>query len=178
MLFSQSILLVAALAAVNSAAPTANGAVENSKSPYSPAHAIFRSLIVHTGEMKREPGYYYYGKKVDAEDAAAEKRGYYYYGKKVDAEDAAAEKRGYYYYGKKAEAEASTEKREPGYYYYGKKVDVADVANEKRGYYYYGKKVNAEGAEEKRDPGYYYYGKATDAETEEKREADAEAPVE
>jgi hypothetical protein len=159
MLFSQSILLVAALAAVNSAAPTANGAVENGKSPYSPAHAISRSLIVHTGEMKREPGYYYYGKKVDAEDAAAERRGYYYYGKKADAE-------------------ASTEKRDPGYYYYGKKVDIADAANKKRGYYYYGKKVNTEGAEEKRDPGYYYYGKAADAETEEKRDADAKAPVE
>jgi hypothetical protein len=38
--------------------------------------------------------------------------------------------------------------------------------------------VDTEGAEEKLDPGYYYYGKAADAETEEKREADAEAPME
>jgi hypothetical protein len=43
-------------------------------------------LMAHTEEVKRDPAYYYYGKKADAEDAVPEKRAYYYYGKAADAE--------------------------------------------------------------------------------------------
>jgi hypothetical protein len=124
MLFSQSILIVAALAAINSAAPTAaNGAAQISNSP--PSFSLTLSpLIFHTGEVKRNTAYYY-GKAADAVGEAPKKRGYYYYGKKEDAETS-TEKRdpGYYYYGKKADAETSTEKRDPGYYYYGKAADA------------------------------------------------------